>query len=367
MIYITGGAGFIGSNLVARFSERALDSRRSLPLRKQGPNDDIDSRLRGNDKGGSGNDKGRDGNDHGIIIADELGCEDKWRNISKHLIHALIPLENTVEALDAYADEITAVFHLGAISTTTETDADKILNNNFTLSAALWGRCIEYNISFIYASSAATYGDGACGFEDTFTQDSLSQLRPLNPYGWSKHLFDRWVCHQVENGLPTPPQWAGLKFFNVYGPNETHKGSQKSVVASLVPQILETGTAKLFKSYHPDYADGGQLRDFVYVDDCVGVMEWLHANPQVSGLFNVGTGKARSFKDLALATFAALGKEPQLEYIDMPVTLRDKYQYFTQASMDRLFQAGYPGPMTSLEDGVRDYVQNYLTQADGYR
>ena len=330
MIYITGGAGFIGSNLVAAFAK-------------------------GEAQAGE------------IIIADELGCGDKWRNLSKHLIHGMIPPENTVEGLDAYADEIEGVFHLGAISTTTETDADKILNNNFTLSATLWGRCVEYNIPFIYASSAATYGDGAQGFQDAFTSERLSLLRPLNPYGWSKHLFDRWVCHQVENNLPTPPQWAGLKFFNVYGPNESHKGGQKSVVASLVPQIMETGVAKLFKSCHPAYEDGGQLRDFVYVDDCIRVMEWLYANPQVSGLFNVGSGQARSFKDLALATFAALGQEPRLEYVEMPVTLQDKYQYYTQAPLDRLRQAGYPGTMTPLEEGVRTYVQDFLTQADPYR
>ena len=328
MIYITGGTGFIGSNLLHALAHRYPGE---------------------------------------LIVADDLGSENKWRNVSKHLIQSFIPKESTVDALADYAEDIHAVFHLGAISSTTETDADLVIHNNFSLSAALWDICTEHEIPFIYASSAATYGDGAWGFDDTFDDQALSQLRPLNPYGWSKHLFDRWVCSQINKGKPTPPQWAGLKFFNVYGPNEYHKGNQKSVVASLVPQIQETGMAKLYKSTHPDYEDGGQLRDFIYVDDCVQVMEWLHDTPSVSGLFNVGTGQARSFKDLALATFAALAIEPNIQYIDMPVTLKDKYQSYTQANIAQLRNAGYTRSMTTLEEGVRHYVQDYLTHNDPYR
>jgi ADP-L-glycero-D-manno-heptose 6-epimerase len=219
----------------------------------------------------------------------------------------------------------------------------------------------------IYASSAATYGDGSAGFDDEPTREALARLRPLNAYGWSKHLFDRRVLRSVEEGEAAPPQWAGLKFFNVYGPNEYHKGGMKSVIAQKLPLAVADQPVTLFRSHHPDYPDGGQRRDFVFVDDCVDVVLWLLDNPDVSGIFNLGTGTDRSFAALAKAIFAALGKEPQISFIDMPEAIRDKYQYYTRARMDRLRAAGYDRAFTSLEEGTRAYVQDHLLTSDPYR
>jgi ADP-L-glycero-D-manno-heptose 6-epimerase len=328
MIIVTGGAGFIGSNLVAALDER-----------------------------------GR----HDIVVCDRLGHGDKWRNLGKReLSDFLLP-----EALDGFlaehAGEIEAIFHMGAISATTETDADLIIATNFTLTMRLWDFCARHQVPFLYASSAATYGGGEAGFDDDGSIDALATLRPLNAYGWSKHLVDRRIARLVEECAPCPPRWVGLKFFNVYGPNEGHKGDMMSLVAKLVPAIQRGDGARLFRSHNPNYPDGGQMRDFVYVRDCVDAMLWLLDHDEVSGLFNLGTGAARSFADLAAATFRALGREPAIEFVDTPPAIRDKYQYFTQASMDRLRQAGYDRPFTSLEDGVADYVQNYLVAPHPYR
>ena len=328
MIVVTGGAGFIGSNLVAALEARGITD---------------------------------------IAVVDRFGADDKWRNLAKRELAALTPPEQTLAFLDQHAAEIDTVFHMGAISATTERDVDLIVATNIALSQEIWRWCAWRGARMIYASSAATYGGGENGFDDDGSCDGLAKLRPLNAYGWSKHLVDRRVARVVANGETTPPQWAGLKFFNVYGPNEEHKGDMKSVVAKLYPQLREGKVARLFKSHRPDYADGGQLRDFIWVGDCVDVMLWLYDNPNVSGLFNVGTGKARSFKDLALATFAAMEREPQIEYFDMPAELRGKYQYFTQARTDRLRSAGYDRPFTELEEGVRRYVQDYLATDDPYR
>jgi ADP-L-glycero-D-manno-heptose 6-epimerase len=248
---------------------------------------------------------------------------------------------------------------MGAISSTTEQDADLIVHNNFTLSQRLWDFCVQNSIPFIYASSAATYGSGEHGFEDEFTNEYLAKLHPLNLYGWSKHLFDRWVLAQTER-RNIPPQWAGLKFFNVYGPYELHKGSQASVISHIYPLAKENKTCRLFKSYNPQYADGWQLRDFVWVGDCVNVVLWLLNNPNISGLFNVGSGKARSFYDLAGTVYLALGKDPKIEFVDMPDTLREKYQYYTKANLGKLKKAGYDLPATTLEEGVQIYVRDYL-------
>ena len=261
---------------------------------------------------------------------------------------------------------VEVIFHMGAISATTETDVDKIVANNIALTLDLWRWCAWRGARLIYASSAATYGDGAQGFDDDGTCEALAALRPLNPYGWSKHLVDRRVARMIASGDIAPPQWAGLKFFNVYGPNEGHKGDMMSVVAKLYPKLKAGEPARLFKSHRDGYADGGQLRDFIHVGDTVDVMLWLYDNPQVSGLFNVGTGQARSFADLAHAVFAAMGRAPDVQYFDMPEHLRDKYQYFTQAKTDRLRAAGYDRPFTTLEDGVRRYVQEYLSQDDPF-
>lgn len=324
-VLVTGGAGFIGSNIVAALSERGDD----------------------------------------VIVSDWLESGDKWKNLASHVVSDFIDPDQMQDWLDTNP-ALDAVIHMGAISATTETDGDLILKRNFKPTKALWNWCQRQNVSFIYASSAATYGDGDAGFDDNQAAEALANLKPLNLYGYSKHAFDKFVAQTEKTGGPTPPQWAGLKFFNVYGPNEYHKGNMKSVIAQSYPKVASGEPVTLFKSHNPDYEDGGQLRDFVYVKDCVKVILWLLDNPAVSGLFNLGTGSARSFKDLALATFKAAGQAPDIQYIDTPVNIRDKYQYFTEANMQKLKSAGYGGNFYSLEDGIADYVQTYLAKDDPY-
>lgn len=257
---------------------------------------------------------------------------------------------------------------MGAISTTVERDVDLIVRNNFRLSVDLWDWCASNGVPFIYASSAATYGDGKNGFEDSFDQAALADLRPLNPYGWSKHLFDRWVFAEQQAGRVQPPNWAGLKFFNVYGPNEYHKGGQRSVAVQLFEQISNSGVARLFKSDNPTYADGGQVRDFVWVGDCASVVLWLlDSDVAHNTVFNVGSGTARTFEDKARITFDLLGKSASIDYIDLPENLRGKYQYFTLATLDNLRRAGYDKPTTSLEEGLKSYIHDYLLRDDIFR
>lgn len=328
MYIVTGGAGFIGSNIVWALEQRGYEK---------------------------------------IVVSDRLRDDVKWKNIAKRELFDVVHPDNLMAFLEANDSNIKAIFHMGAISATTETDADKIMDNNFHLSMDLWKWCTQNQVRFIYASSAATYGGGECGFSDDETIEGLAELKPLNPYGWSKHLFDRRVARMIQSGEAHPPQWAGLKFFNVYGPNEYHKGTMKSVVSHVFPVAAKGEAAKLFKSHRPDFEDGGQLRDFVSVDDCVDVMMWLLDNPDVSGLFNCGTGKARPFKDLASAVYAALGQEPRIEYVPTPEQIRDKYQYYTQADMTKLREAGYSRQFTELEEGVRAYVQDFLFTEDPFR
>lgn len=328
MIVITGGAGFIGSNILAALEER-------------GETD--------------------------LVVCDRLRSGGKWRNISKHEVSDLVHPEQLFDFLGSNHEPIKAIIHMGAVSSTTETDADHISANNFSLSLALWSWCAAHDVRFIYASSAATYGDGNAGFDDDWSIGHLAKLQPLNAYGWSKHLFDRRIARKLLEGKRKPPQWAGLKFFNVYGPNEYHKGPQQSVVAQIYPHAAADAVYPLFRSHRPDYKDGEQLRDFIWINDVVDVVLWLYDNPDVNGLYNVGTGQARTFKDLASAVYRSLGKEPKIKFNDTPVAIRDKYQYFTQAKMDRLRAAGYTKPFTSLEDGVATYVNKFLAQTDQYR
>ncbi len=327
MILVTGGAGFIGSNVVAALAERGED----------------------------------------VAVCDSLGQAEKWRNLAKHELAALVAPETWRDWLDAEGKRVRAVIHMAAISSTTETDADLFAENNVRLSLALWQWCAGAGAPFIYASSAATYGDGAAGFDDDGAPAALAKLRPLNAYGWSKHVVDRRIARDVAAGRPAPPQWAGLKFFNVFGPNEYHKGDMRSVLAKNFAAAREGQPIRLFRSHRNDYGDGGQMRDFIYVRDCVNAVLWLLDHPRVSGLFNLGSGKARSFADLAQAVFTTLGRAPQIDYIDMPEALRARYQYFTQADMGRLRRAGYAQSFTSLEDGVADYVGRYLDAEDPYR
>ncbi|MBF0250004.1 MAG: ADP-glyceromanno-heptose 6-epimerase [Alphaproteobacteria bacterium] len=328
MYVVTGGAGFIGSNIVWALERRGYSK---------------------------------------IVVVDRLRDGVKWKNIAKRELFDVVHPDNLFAFLNEHQGDIQGIFHMGAISATTETDGDKIMDNNFRLSLDLWKWCSAHHTRLIYASSAATYGDGENGFDDDMSLEALERLRPLNPYGWSKHLFDRRVIRTVINGEGHPPQWVGLKFFNVYGPNEDHKGTMKSVVNHVFPVAKAGEAAKLFKSHNPDYEDGGQLRDFVFIDDCVDVMMWFLDHPDVSGVFNCGTGKARPFRDLAAAVYRALGQEPKIEYVPMPEHLRDKYQYYTQADMTKLRNVGYDRPFTELEDGVRVYVQDHLDADDPVR
>ncbi len=329
MIIVTGGAGFIGSNLIAGLQDKGLND---------------------------------------LVVCDLLGSDDKWKNIAKREVRDIIKPERLLEYMDKHKDDIEAIFHMGAISSTTEADADLIIETNFYLSRELWKWCAEHEVRFIYASSAATYGDGTHGFKDDNTPDALAQLQPLNAYGWSKHVFDRRISRIVsDKSEKYPPQRVGLKFFNVYGPNEHHKGEQASVISKLYPQVEVGAAARLFKSHNPDYEDGGQLRDFIYVEDCVDVMLWFYDHPDVNGLYNVGTGKARSFKDLAEGVFKALDMTPKINYIEMPEELSHKYQYFTEADMSKLREAGYDKPFTELEEGIRRYVQDFMAMDDSYR
>jgi len=327
MILVTGGAGFIGSNLLAGLEASGQKA---------------------------------------LVACDQLDDGEKWQNIAKCSLLDIVRPDDLFPYLEAHRGEVEAIFHLGAISDTTVLDTERLLETNFRLSVSLWEHCAEENIRFFYASSAATYGDGSQGFDDDGSPEALAKFRPLNPYGWSKHLFDQHVAKVVRAGGAEPPQWVGLKFFNVYGPNEYHKGAQKSVAAQIFPDAKAGKPIRLFRSHNPDYADGEQLRDFLWVGDSVDVMLWLYEHPEVNGLFNLGSGQARSFLDLANAMFHALGKEPNIEFIDTPEEVRERYQYFTQAEMSRLRQAGCDLPFTSLEDGIARYVRNHLNAADPY-
>ncbi|MDE1934842.1 ADP-glyceromanno-heptose 6-epimerase [Bradyrhizobium sp.] len=324
MLLVTGGAGFIGSNIVAAL-----------------------------------NDAGRTD----VAVCDALGDAGKWRNLAKRQLADIVPPAELLSWLDGR--RLDAVIHMGAISETTATDGDLVIETNFRFSLRLLDWCTAHAVPFIYASSAATYGNGEQGFDDD--PAALTALRPMNLYGWSKHLFDMAVTSRAARGETLPPQWAGLKFFNVFGPNEYHKGTMMSVLARRFDDIRCGRTVELFKSHRDGIADGDQRRDFIYVDDVVRVVMWLFAMPSVSGLFNVGTGQARSFKDLMLSAYAALNLSPNIRYIDMPLSIRDSYQYFTQSKVERLQHAGYNGGFTPLEEAVGLYVKGYLDSTDRYR
>jgi ADP-L-glycero-D-manno-heptose 6-epimerase len=326
MLLVTGGAGFIGSNVVAAL-----------------------------------NDAGR----ADVVVCDFLGHEGKWKNLAKRQLADIVPPAELMAWLQGR--RLDAVIHLGAISETTATDGDLVIETNFRLSMRLLDWCTATATPLIYASSASTYGDGAQGFADDPSLPALKQLRPMNLYGWSKQLFDLAVMERVARGEKLPPQWAGLKFFNVFGPNEYHKGSMMSVLAKRFDDVKAGRVVQLFKSHRDGIADGDQRRDFIYVDDVVRVMIWLLATPQVSGLFNVGTGKARSFRELIVSAYRALGTPENIEYIEMPESIRGSYQYFTQSEGNRLREAGYNGGFTPLEDAVDTYVKNFLDSSDRFR
>ncbi|HEY7852144.1 MAG TPA: ADP-glyceromanno-heptose 6-epimerase [Caulobacteraceae bacterium] len=329
LVLVTGGAGFIGSNIVAELAANpGLDVA-------------VCDRLRGAALG-------------------------KWRNLSKHPIVDFVAPDDLWDWLRGRGADVMVIIHMGAVSSTTEADADKIIDTNFALSRDLYDWCAAKDRRLIWASSAATYGDGEGGFDDVQDLGALAALRPLNAYGWSKSLFDCYAAREAGRGR-APRQWTGLKFFNVYGPNEAHKGAMRSVASQIWPDVAAGSPVKLFRSYKPGVADGGQQRDFIYVRDVAKVVTWLFDRGDVNGVFNLGSGIARSFEDLATTAFKAAGEVPNIEYVEMPPDLRDRYQYFTQARMERLRAAGYAAPFTSLEDGVEDYVRRFLSQPDPYR
>ncbi len=322
MYIVTGGAGMIGSAMLWQLNEAGVDD---------------------------------------IWVVDHLAASEKWKNLVNRRFDRYLPREDFFDLLqrDALPGGIEAIFHMGACSSTTERDVDYLFRNNLEYSKTLAAYAVAKGIRFIAASSAATYGDGKQGFADD--EAALESLKPLNAYGYSKHLFDLWARR---TGLQS--RFAGLKFFNVYGPNEYHKGDMRSVAVKAFGRIQHTGVMQLFASDRPDYADGGQMRDFIYVKDCAAVMWWLAGRPEVNGLFNLGTGQARTWNDMANALFAALDRKKAVDYIPLPEQLRGKYQYFTQADMAKLTGTGCPPPAFSLEQGITDYVRNYLLQDDPY-
>ena len=315
MIVITGAAGFIGSCLVGELNRMGITD---------------------------------------IVIVDDFSRVEKAANLAGKKVAERI--ERTVfdQWMQANGEKVSFVYHIGARTDTTEFDKSIFDELNVDYSKMIWNHCIAFAIPLVYASSGATYGLGEIGYDDN--EATIPQLQPLNPYGWSKQWFDMWVLEQTV----TPPFWAGLKFFNVYGPNEYHKGRMASVIFHAFHQIQATGSMKLFRSHNPNYTDGGQMRDFIYVKDLISVCLFLREGKAASGIYNLGSGTARPFLDLATNTFIALGKEPNISFIDTPLDIRDKYQYFTEANMAKLIAQGYDKPFYTLEEGVKDYVQNYL-------
>ena len=315
MIVITGAAGFIGSCLVSK-------------LNKEGYAD--------------------------LILVDDFSHGDREANYNTKQFSKKIERSIFLDWFKIHASEVTFVYHIGARTDTTEFNVELFNELNVNYTKAIWEICASHVIPLVYASSAATYGLGEFGYDDD--ESKISLLKPLNPYGDSKNDFDKWAITQTS----TPPKWAGFKFFNVYGPNEFHKGRMASVIFHAFNQIQDKGLVKLFRSHNQNYTDGGQLRDFVYVKDLIDVLFFAMTHPLKNGIYNLGSGKARPFLDLAKATFIALNKELNIEFIDTPLDIRDKYQYFTEATMQKLIAQGYSKPFTSLEDGVKDYVQHYL-------
>lgn len=321
MIVVTGAAGFIGSCLVNKLNNKGYKD---------------------------------------IVVVDDFSNTEKNKNLQNKVFRQKVHREVFFEWLRENHRQVNFIFHIGARTDTTEFSVEVFNKLNLNYTKQMWNACVEYDIPLVYASSAATYGNGEHGYNDS--HDIVPQLKPLNPYGESKNDFDKWALQQEKQ----PYFWAGLKFFNVYGPNEYHKGRMASVIMHAYKQIQDTGKMKLFRSHRPDFEDGKQLRDFVYVKDVVNVCFFLMLQKRNSGLYNLGTGQARSFYDLAVATFQAMDLQPRIEFVDTPADIRDKYQYFTEANMEKLLSIGYNTPFFSLEEGVSDYVKGYLVGGSRY-
>jgi len=315
MHILTGAAGFIGSCMLSKLNQKGIND---------------------------------------VVIVDDFSREDKNLNLENKSYIEKVDREDLFKWLEINHKNVEFIIHLGARTDTTEFDIEVFNKLNLNYSKAVWNTAVKHSIPMIYASSAATYGMGEKGYDDN--NDIIPGLKPLNPYGESKNDFDKWVISQTAQ----PPYWSGLKFFNVFGPNEYHKGRMASVVFHAYNQIIEKGSVKLFRSHKDEYEDGKQLRDFIYVQDVVDVIHFLTQHKKDSGIYNLGSGKARTFLDLVNGTFAALDKEPEIEFIDTPLDIRDKYQYFTEANMEKLKSIGYDQAFTSLEDGIRKYVRDYL-------
>ncbi len=327
IILIIGGAGFLGSNLAKRLAERGS---------------------------------------HRIVIVDKFGEGDKWNNLVRVPVDEIVHPTDLFYWLESYGDEVEIVYHLGGITSSIESDVESILEANHNLPLLVWRWCAESGVRFIYGSSYEVYGDGSHGFNDTEDTEYQRNLRPLNPNGWSKKLFDMHISAAEKRDEPVTPQWVGLRFFNIYGPNEYHKKDCRSVALKIYEEAASGAPVKLFKSKNPDYADGAQLRDFMHVDDAIHMLEWFLDNPDKSGLFNAGSGKARSFEELASAVFKALDKEPNIKYVDMPSNVESQYQYKTEADISRLQSIGYDRPILDLDQGIDDYIKSYLSKDDKY-
>lgn len=321
MIVVTGAAGFIGSCLVSRLNEAGYTD---------------------------------------IVAVDDFSKKEKANNLEGKFLLAKVGRKDFIKWLNDFGNEVEFIFHLGARTDTTEFNKEIFDELNLNYSKDVWNACVKFSIPLVYASSAATYGLGEFGYKDD--HDVIPKLKPLNPYGDSKNDFDKWLLEQNMH----PPFWAGLKFFNVYGPNEYHKGRMASVIFHAFNQIKKTGEMKLFRSHNPEYKDGEQLRDFIYVKDVVNVCLFLMENKPLSHIYNLGSGQARTFLDLVKNTFSSMSKEENISFVDTPADIRDKYQYFTEADMSKLIKAGYNTPFYSLEEGVADYVKHYLAGGNYY-
>jgi ADP-L-glycero-D-manno-heptose 6-epimerase len=317
LVVVTGGAGFIGSNLVEELGRRGQRA----------------------------------------VVIDDFDGSEKQNNVGHTNIHELVNWTLAFDWLDKHADVISAVFHLGAISSTTASDLNLLLAKNVHFSNTMWDWCVQHGKPLLYGSSAATYGYGRLGFSDAMNLQQLEKLRPLNPYAWSKHLVDLRILRSVAAGAKQPPAWYGVKFFNVYGPHEHHKGDMRSVALKLYERVKSGGDIELFRSHRPDFEDGMQLRDFIHVGDCVDVMLWLMARRPDNGIYNIGTGRAEAFLEIAKAVVAATNARAQVRFIDMPEAIRERYQYFTEADMGKLRGAGYNASFRTVAVGVADYVR----------
>lgn len=327
IILILGGAGFIGSNLAKRLADR--DS-------------------------------------HRIVIVDQFQHSDKWNNLVRVPVDEIVHPDDLFHWLEAYGSEVDVVYHLGGITSSIEDNVESIIEANHNFPLLVWRWCAEEEVRFIFGSSYEVYGDGSQGFDDTEDLEYQRKLRPLNPNGWSKKLLDMHVAGAENRGEAIPPQWVSLRFFNIYGPNEYHKSDSRSVALKIYEEAASGAAVKLFKSANPDYEDGRQMRDFMHIDDAVNMLEWFFDNPDKSGLFNAGSGEARSFEELANAVFSALDVEPNIKYVDMPSNVESQYQYRTEADISRLRDAGYNLPIVGLEDGIAKYIKDYLQKDDKY-